>query len=294
MMSILPAPSTEAESSFPALEFGRGVEDFPVARVGEIALAMLPSGLGRHYLGTGWRISRPLSEWRLSDFYGRDGELADEAAFRTRVEENAQHQRERRALGRREIKSNANTPWGRSQSATAYAEGIVSHSTASHGGFVLTPARNVAIHSMLRAEEGFYEEDAEWAIVAITFPQFFTGFERRCAEKSVKDSWPDAWEEIFGTPLEPGESYEKDRRAFGARQAASWIVISAIASSHNKGFVECVATLGGKRGCGVEERRFLVPSGEYSTGRFGFVIDPSRHALYGGPSDFVGWQGRSP
>ena len=37
------------------------------------------------------------------------------------------------------------------------------------------------------------------------------------------------------------------------------------------------------------ERRFLVPSGEYEAGRFGFVIDPDRHQVYGGPSDFVGW-----
>jgi len=29
----------------------------------------------------------------------------------------------------------------------------------------------------------------------------------------------------------------------------------------------------------------------YEVGRFGFVIDPNRHQVYGGPSDFVGWQG---
>jgi hypothetical protein len=25
-------------------------------------------------------------------------------------------------------------------------------------------------------------------------------------------------------------------------------------------------------------------------GRFGFVIDPDRHRVYGGPSFFIGWQ----
>ncbi len=51
-----------------------------------------------------------------------------------------------------------------------------------------------------------------------------------------------------------------------------------------------VATLGGKRGPGTEERRFLVPADEYQVGRFGFVIDETRHPLYGGLSSFIGWQ----
>ena len=122
------------------------------------------------------------------------------------------------------------------------------------------------------------------------FPELFTSFERRCAERSTKDSWPDAWEAIFGTVLRPGESHEKDRRAFHEAHAGDWIVVSAIASGHRKGFVECVATPGGQRRAGTEERRFLVPADEYAVGRFGFVIDPSRHAVYAGPSSFIGWQ----
>lgn len=86
-----------------------------------------------------------------------------------------------------------------------------------------------------------------------------------------------------------GAPYGKDRRVFEARHADDWIVVSAITSSHRAGFVECVATPGSRRGAGTEERRFLVPSGEYEVGRFGFVIDPDRHQVYGGPSDFVGW-----
>jgi hypothetical protein len=69
-------------------------------------------------------------------------------------------------------------------------------------------------------------------------------------------------------------------------------VISAITSDQTKGFVECIATKGGRCGSDKEERRFLVPVAEYDIGRFGFVIDPGRHAVYSGPSSFVGWQGR--
>ncbi len=272
------------------VSFGRGADGLLVALVGETAFAMAPSRDGRHYLVTGWRIHRPMSEWTRSDFYGHSGELADEAAFRARVLENAEHQRERRMLGRVEEHSRAPTPWGASQGATVYAEGVTSHSTAGHGGFKLSAERNRKVHPMLRSAGGWYEEDAAWAIVALTFPHLFTAYERRCAERTVKDSWPDAWEAIFGTVLQPGESYEKDRRAFEQAHALDWLVASAITSNHEPGFVEVVATLGGKRGPGTEERRFLVPCDEYRIGRFGFVVDAARHQLYGGPSDFVGWR----
>ncbi len=288
-----PFPQTEGAAGFPAVSFGRSSDGLVVALVGETAFAMVSARDGRHYLVTAWRIARPMSEWTRSDFYGHSGELADEAAFRAKVAEHAEHQREKRALGRREVASTAYTLWGRSQGATLYAEGVLCHSTAGHGGFHLSAARNAKVHSMLRASRGWYEEDEAWAIVAISFPHLFTTFERRCAEQTIKDSWPDAAEAIFGTVLQPGESREKDRRSFERQHANDWIVVSAITSDHEHGFVEVVATPGGKRGAGSEERRFLVPSGEYKMGRFGFVVDELRHRVYGGPSNFIGWQERA-
>lgn len=290
MKSSSPACIDSDAPEFPGASFGRSADGLPVALVGDTAFAMAPARDGRHYLVTAWRVTRPMDEWTRSDFYGHSGELADESAFRAAVLENAEHQRERKMLDRVEVHSRAHTPWGASQGATLYAEGVEQHSTAEHGGFRLSAERNHKVHPTLRSKAGYYEEDAEWAIVAITFPHLFTTFERRCAERTIKDSWPDAWETIFGTVLEPGESYEKDRRSFALTHATDWIVVSAIISSRCEGFVECVATPGGRRGAGTEERRFLVPSSEYEVGRFGFVIDPNRHQVYGGPSDFVGWQ----
>jgi len=272
--------------------FGLSADGMRVALVGEDAYAMAPARDGSHYLATGWRIARPMAEWNRSDFYGHLGDLADEAAFRSKVQEQAQHYLEKRALRRRDIPGGARTPWGPSQSATVYAEGVASHSTAGHGGFKLSAERNRQVHPMLGNAGGWYEEDECWAIVAITFPHLFTALERRCAERTIKDSWPDTWEAIFGTILGPGESRTKDRRAFEAEHATDWIVVSAITSEQRKGFVECIATPGGKRGPGTEERRFLVPVDEYDIGRFGFVIDLDRHAVYAGPSSFVGWRER--
>ena len=212
---------------FPGVSFGRSADGLLVALVGDTAFAMAPARDGRHYLVTAWRISRLMGEWTRGDFYGHAGELADEAVFRARVLESAEHQRERKMLGRVEVHSHAHTPWGASQDATVYAEGVTSHSTAGHGGFKLSAERNRKVHPTLRSKGGWYEEDAEWAIVAITFPHLFTAFERRCAERTVKDSWPDAWEMISCTVLAPGESYEKDRRSFELTHANDWIVISA-------------------------------------------------------------------
>ena len=289
MSPIQPSAPSESPDITGAV-FGRSADGMPVALVAENAYAMVPAAQGKHYLAGGWRIARPMAEWTRADFYGHGGDLADEAAFRAKVLGQAQHQEERRRLGRRDIPGGAHTPWGPSQGGTVYAEGVTSHSTAGHGGFKLSADRNRKVHPMLRATGGWYEEDECWAIVAITFPHLFTALEHRHAERALKDAWPDAWETIFGTILGPGDSLTKDKRAFDATHANDWIVVSAITSVQQAGFVECVATLGGKRGS--EERRFLVPSAEYKFDRFGFVIDPDRHAVHAGPSSFVGWQGR--
>lgn len=294
-MSTL-SPSVQTSNStpeFPGVLFGRSADGMLVALVGECALAMAPARDGRHYLATGWRIARPMCEWTRDDFYGHGGNLRDDDAFRAKVLEQAEHRQEQAELGRRDIRSPAHTPWGLSQGATVYADGVTFHSTAGHGGFHLSADRNARVYSGLRSAAGFYEEDECWAIVAVTFPDLFTAYERRCAEQTIKDSFPDAWEAISGTVLEPRESWTKDRRAFEAKHANDWIVVSAITSEQHKGFVECLATPGGKRAPGTEERRFLVLSAEYEIGRFGFVVDPDRHVIYNGPSSFVGWQGRA-
>ena len=86
---------------------------------------------------------------------------------------------------------------------------------------------------------------------------------------------------MHGVTLAPGESHLKDERQFKCEHAADWIVISALRSAERPGFVDCVATIGRIRD-GQSERRFLVPSSEYEVGRFGFVIDPARHAAHDG------------
>ena len=121
----------------------------------------------------------------------------------------------------------------------------------------------------------------------------FTSYERASADESLRHSEPDAYERIHELVLAPGQSRVKDERQFRRDHATDWIVISAINSTFHPGFVECVATPGGERTV-KDERRYLVPSGEYEIGPFGFVIDPLRHAAYDGPSDFIMWRREHP
>jgi hypothetical protein len=275
------------------VEFGVSADGFPVARIADILLAMVPARDGASFLASAWRLARPLSELTRTEFYGHQGRLQDEAAFRACVCETAQHKRELSALARIQTRMAASTPWGPSQLATIYAEGIIFHMTAGHGGFHLSAERNACILPMLRKSAPWYEEDAEWAIVALTFPDLFTAYERKCADETIRNSWPSAWEAIHGRELAPGQSWTKDREAFERKHACDWIVISAIQSSYDADMTEVVTTRGGRRDGRAEEMRFLVPRAEYAArGRFGFVIDPDRHISYDGPSSFVGRQGR--
>ncbi len=289
MSAPLPSMTSVSDVPMSTVAFGVSADGFLVAQLGDVAYAMLPAGNGRHHIASASRLKCPLDQARAKHFCSRHGLIQDEAAFWRWMTEEAEHRRELKALARRSEHSDLYTPWGPSQCATVYAEGVVSHSTASHGGFQLSKDRNAVVHKRLRSEGGWYEEDCGWAIVAITFPHLFTSYERRCAERTMKDYWPDEWEAIFGTILGPGDSREKDRRSFEADNADRWIVISAIRSRYHEGLVECLATLGGRREPRAGHRRFLVPSNEYVSGRFGFVIDPDRHAVYGGPSSFLGW-----
>ncbi|EHJ95535.1 DUF7007 domain-containing protein [Agrobacterium tumefaciens] len=205
--------------------------------------------------------------------------------------EKAVHQVELRALDRPTIQAGASTPWGMAQVSRRYADGIVLHSTASHGGFHLDENANGTVHAHYRNDTEFYEEDCEWAKVAHAFPDLFTTYERRLADRTLRDCFPDAYERVAGAILNGSQSHMRDRQEFESRHRNDWVVIAALNSDHRPGFVECIATLGRVRG-ETGERRFLVPRADYQIGRHGFVIDPLKHQPYDGPSSFVTWAAR--
>ncbi|WP_434730682.1 DUF7007 domain-containing protein [Rhizobium binae] len=275
------------------VEFATSADGLPVARIGDLVLAMVTSPSGFAFLASAVAVRRPLADLKRADFMGHDGRVADEAEFRLRVAETAGHKRDLARLDRVQTRMSASTPWGGSQMAVLYVEGVVAHMTSGHGGFHLSTDRNAKVHPLLRKDTPWYEEDCEWAIVAFSFPVLFTGYERSLAEKTIRNTWPDAWEKIRGCSLAEGESWTKDRRAFDQRHRADFIVTSAIRSDQRAGMTEVVAIVGEGSIHSGAERRFLVPSDEYAgRGPFGFVIDLARHAEYDGPSSFIGRRSR--
>ena len=77
------------------------------------------------------------------------------------------------------IPSPTHTPWGAIQDAHQELPGIWWISTASHGGFIVSPERRAAMPAAMREFETFaggnsYEEDGDWAIVVLAFAAEFT------------------------------------------------------------------------------------------------------------------------
>lgn len=290
-------PGTIPENA--EVEFGRSAENFPVARFGTTVLAMLPSVDGDGgFLGGPLEVVRErLNTLRRWHFHCYSMSFPDETAFRSFVFECVQRQEELPALGRVQRKMDYKTPRGPSLEATIYADGVVSHLTEDGQAFQLSPEQNAKVDPGLRCDGGWYEDDT-WAFVALTFPDLFTTRGRKRADEVLRDCWPDIWERVYGRSLEPGESYEKDRRTFFQRHANDWVVIYAEKSRHHKDMIEVIAQLGavwGEEGAKHRRRRFLVPCAEYvEPSRFGFIIDEARHALYGGPSSFEFWRKAKP
>ena len=255
--------------------YGRTVDGDLAALVDDTAYAAIPGRSGLR-VASRWRLRKQMSEWRRDDFHGAIAVVADALGFHDLIAELVQHREELLRLDRKRGNGKVATPWGQSQSSEIYADGVVFHSTASHGGIKLDRAHNARMPAAIRVAGGWYEEDAEWAKVATGFPDLFTAYERHHAEKTLRDYYPNCWEAIHDRFLAPGESVENDRRLLGEKHRHDWVVVSAIRSTEHPEMTDCIARLGGRRDHG-DERRFLVPSDEYVAGRFGFVIDEARH-----------------
>jgi hypothetical protein len=176
------------------------------------------------------------------------------------------------------------SPWGAVQSCEVLADGIFCVSTASHGGIKLDRDRNAKMPAYMRRDGGWYEEDCEWALVALKYPEAFDAKSVEAAHHTVKNWMPGEYMQFTGNPLAVSESRALQEQKFHADHAADWVVIAACGDWKEgvpKGMVECLATIGGERGNGYgspAKRTFLVSGAEYETReRFGFVIDLAKH-----------------
>jgi hypothetical protein len=178
----------------------------------------------------------------------------------------------------------SSTPWGPAQGIKIIDFGITNVSTAGHGGIKLSFERNEKMPEYMRNSSGWYEEDAEWAKVAVVFPQSFDSKTVDAAIDTFRNWHPDAWERFFEQQLQPGQSYIRDQETF-TRDTANALVVTTAFGSWAKWvpetFVGCVAYVGGRDrrgGTKGEARYFLVPEAEYGArSGHGFVIEPDRH-----------------
>jgi hypothetical protein len=183
------------------------------------------------------------------------------------------------------------TPWGVAQQSQRIAVGIVQYSTAGHGGIHLTAKRVSQMHhsiqchikaSLSSSGGAWFEEDCEWALVALAFPEHFPG-EEISAENTVRNWFPDVWESFYGKTLQPGQSYVRDKKLFYQKHADDQIVTAAWGSWAEHvpvGMVGVCAVKGGRQSVTTRqpETWWLVDAEEYNANRkFGFVIDPERH-----------------
>lgn len=78
------------------------------------------------------------------------------------------------------------TIWGKADGLTKIADGIISVSTPSHGGYILSPARMAEMPGYLKAcsftKDNNFEEDCSWCAVVLAFPAYFQADHVRAAQ----------------------------------------------------------------------------------------------------------------
>ena len=176
-----------------------------------------------------------------------------------------------------------NTPWGPSENQKIYADGITFYQTPSHGGFHLLPEQNAKVHEAWRRQDGWYEEDSAWAIVALTFPALFEPAHVEDARNSAKHWYPREYMAITGETIKPEDSVVLQQQLFAEQHANDWVVIGALMSKTRPGMVDCIAKKGG-RGSHGPERRFLIPADDYKPSQFGFIVTEEKYPYFDGPS----------
>lgn len=128
------------------------------------------------------------------------------------------------------------SPWGAVQGGEVLAQGIVSVYTAGHGGIKLDAVRNAQVPAEARNAGGWYEEDCEWSIPALCFPEAFPdrpGMEKSMAQyakESCQNYFPEAYTAITGETVTLEQSSCLRERDFKARTQTQYVVSSAFGS----------------------------------------------------------------
>jgi len=191
------------------------------------------------------------------------------------------------------MKEYKHSPWGPVQYQTAITDDITWVGTAGHGGCKVSPKLNKTIPDYLRNEDGWYEEDCDWSKVFVALEaHILLANMDACSAKIINAGdhkttllayYPDAFEQFYGVPVEPGQSYTRDKQLFAKKHANDYIAVSASTDKNDPNMVIVTACIGGRNENGQYNApvwEFHVTSEEYKTrSKHGFVIDPKRHPI---------------
>lgn len=173
------------------------------------------------------------------------------------------------------------SPWGAVQGGTVLAEGIVTVHTAGHGGIKLDAERNAKVPAACRASNGWYEEDCEWSIPALVFPEAFPdrpGMEKSMAQYATEacQNWfPEAYTAITGKEVSLEESSALRERAFKLETMNKFVVSCAWGySPANTPWVpEGKVGVIGYRAFDAKEIYALVSAERYAARQGSYVLD---------------------
>ena len=166
------------------------------------------------------------------------------------------------------------SPWGEVQYGTELANGIWTVGTAGHGGYKLSSERNALVNEAWRASDGWYEEDVDFVIPCLTFPDELGGDDEKYGldyfNRVARDYRPDQWEKVTGLTILPGESYQRDRDLFEEATKTKHVTVAAI--SRDDGQTRVWTRL---RATG-ETASVILPPGLYRTrgDNNGLIINP--------------------
>jgi hypothetical protein len=122
------------------------------------------------------------------------------------------------------------TPWGASNGRYRYGFGVSFYSCPGHGGFKVSDGMLAQMPPELAAigDNGWFEEDCDWAAVAAAFPRMFTADELDAAFQSLRDYHPDAFEAWSGETCDPSNSHLRAKEAFTRDHRNDHVATAAI------------------------------------------------------------------
>ena len=175
------------------------------------------------------------------------------------------------------LKVGDRTPWGAADHVENVAPGIDRADTPGHGGYRLSEARNADVDGYWRNHNGWYEEDSEWTIAAITHREAFSAADVKLAHESARAHNPDNYMRVVGRnpakygvtdyqPVGPGESPVLAARSFFAAHSRDvQRVWSGVSSDTHPGMVEATVSAVKKDGTRGEHkaRVVLIPQADY-------------------------------